>query len=418
MNRRYKVYAVLGVIVICAIFSWISRYLSIKELLLSQICDSANRNIVPLSVYASESEYYADKDMISGVLETVLPVNGYVADLMIESQSEIEEKDICMVTTDNVITVIKNKDAKTDTDTNADTNNNTNIDTNTDTADNKDSIDATADLSGIIKRNNRLGIIYERSKLNDYNYVHDNFYTVTSITSLTNDIFRPKEFLDMDMSISDDNSKPQILIFHTHSQEGFVDSTSGDLDTTIVGVGDYLTTLLTKEYGYNVIHDRSIYDYRDGILDRSEAYTYAEENVQKILDDNPSISVVIDLHRDGVPDNVHLVTEMDGKKVAKIMFFNGLSYSRINGEIDYLYNPYRDENLAMSLQMYLLGKAYYPEFLRCNYVNAYRYCLHMRGKSMLIEAGAQNNTFEEVKNAMEPLADMLDKMLRGEKAYD
>ena len=36
---------------------------------------------------------------------------------------------------------------------------------------------------------------------------------------------------------------------------------------------------------------------------------------------------------------------------------------------------------------------------------------------MLIEAGAQTNTVQEVKNAMEPLSDMLDKLLRGERAY-
>ena len=47
--------------------------------------------------------------------------------------------------------------------------------------------------------------------------------------------------------------------------------------------------------------------------------------------------------------------------------------------------------------MQLIGKAYYPDFLRNIYVNAYRYCLHERGRSMLIEAGAQTNTVEEVK---------------------
>ena len=220
------------------------------------------------------------------------------------------------------------------------------------------------------------------------------------------------------MSITKDVTKPQILIFHTHSQETFLDSVAGDPTTTIVGVGDYLTELLTQKYGYQVIHDTSVYDYVDGKLDRSKAYTYAEEGIAKILQENPSIEVVIDLHRDGVAETTHLLTEVDGKKMAKIMFFNGLSYSRVNGDIGYLYNPYRDDNLAMSLQMQLIGKAYYPDFLRNIYVNAYRYCLHERGRSMLIEAGAQTNTVEEVKNAMEPLADILNKFLSGEKVYE
>ena len=240
---------------------------------------------------------------------------------------------------------------------------------------------------------------------------------MTSITSLTSQILRPAEFLEKDMSVSHNADTPQILIFHTHSQETFSDSVEGDISTSIVGVGDYLTTLLTQKYGYNVIHDTSVYDYVNGKLDRSKAYTYAENGIAAILEQNPSIDVVIDLHRDGVAEGTRLVTNVDGKDMAKVMLFNGLSYSNLNGDIGYLYNPYRDDNLAMSLQLYLLGQAYYPDYLRRIYVNAYRYCLHERGKSMLIEAGAQTNTYGEVKNAMEPLADLLDKLLRGERAY-
>ena len=268
--------------------------------------------------------------------------------------------------------------------------------------------------TNIIAADTVTGNVYDRQDLNDYNFCQQ-FYTVTSITSLTKEIFRPSEFLDKDMKITHDSSSPQILIFHTHSQEKFADSTDDD-STSILGVGDYLTELLTGK-GYNVIHDRSVYDYVDGKLDRSKAYTYAEQGIESILEINPSIEVVIDLHRDGVADTTHLVTEVDGRQMAKIMFFNGISYSNVKGNINYLYNPYRDDNLAMSLQMHLIGEAYYPGFLRRNYINAYRYCLHERAKSMLIEAGAQTNTFEEVKNAMEPLADMLDKLLTGVRAY-
>lgn len=274
-----------------------------------------------------------------------------------------------------------------------------------------------SELSAVVSNNVITGMLYPKTDLINYNFVLNNFYTITSITELGSDKLRPAEFLQKDLKITHDAATPQILIFHTHSQETFADSVEGDVSTSIVGVGDYLTQILRDKYGYNVIHDTSVYDYVNGKLDRSKAYTYAEEAVAKILEENPSIEVVIDLHRDGVPETTRLVSDVNGKKTAKIMFFNGLSYSRVNGDISYLPNPYRDDNLAMSLQMQLLGNAYYPGFLRRIYVNAYRYCLHMRGRSMLIEAGAQNNTVEEVKNAMEPLADLLDKELRGEKCW-
>lgn len=270
-------------------------------------------------------------------------------------------------------------------------------------------------VSEAIMKTEVTGKVYNRLELSDYGFVHNHFYTITSITELTETMLRPAEFIDKNLAIDKTDSSPKILIFHTHSQEGFTDTVENDTSTTIVGVGDYLTELLTEKYGYNVIHDTSVYDYVDGRLDRSKAYTYAENGIARILEENPSIEVVIDLHRDGVADTTHLVTEVDGKSMAKIMFFNGLSYSKVNGDIAYLNNPYRDDNLAMSLQMQLLGEAYYPGFLRRIYVNAYRYCLHERGRSMLIEAGAQTNTCEEVKNAMEPLADILNKLLSGEK---
>lgn len=269
----------------------------------------------------------------------------------------------------------------------------------------------------VASKNIITGTVYSKQQLANYSFLMSNFYIVTSATELNSSMLKPAQALEMDMSMEKKDGLPQILIFHTHSQETFADSIPGDKSTSIVGVGDYLATILHDKYGYNVYHDTTVYDLVNGKLDRSAAYTYAQENVEKILEKNPSIEVVIDLHRDGVDEKTRLVTEINGKPTAKIMFFNGLSYSKLNGDITYLPNPNRDENLAMSLQMQLLGNAYYPGFLRKIYINSYRYVLHLRGKSTLIEAGAQNNTVAEVKNAMEPLADILDKLLRGEKGY-
>ena len=94
-------------------------------------------------------------------------------------------------------------------------------------------------------------------------------------------------------------------------------------------------------------------------------------------------------------------------------FLNGVSRSNLNGEIDYLENPNKLSNLAFSFQLYLAGKEAYGDFVRKIYVRSLRYNLHVMPRATLIEAGAQNNTLEEEKNAMEPLAAMLDKVLRN-----
>ena len=68
--------------------------------------------------------------------------------------------------------------------------------------------------------------------------------------------------------------------------------------------------VLLRERGYNVFHDESVYDYRDGKLDRSAAYTYALDGITGLLQKYPSIEVVLDIHRDGVADGTRLVTEL------------------------------------------------------------------------------------------------------------
>ncbi len=236
------------------------------------------------------------------------------------------------------------------------------------------------------------------------------FYTVDSVTEAVPELFDVEALLGMDMTLKQSNDAPQILIYHTHSQEAFSDSILGDSDTTIVGAGEMLAQILRQEYGYNVIHHTGEYD----VPSRDYAYSKSLPALEQILEENPTIEVVIDLHRDGVNENTRLVTDVNGNSTAKIMFFNGLSRTKKNGQISYLENPNLQENLAFSFQMQVAANEYYPGLTRKNYLNGYRYNMHLRGKSLLIELGAQTNTVEEIKNAIEPLAHILDIVLSGE----
>lgn len=250
-------------------------------------------------------------------------------------------------------------------------------------------------------------------RLRDFDYLLGNFYIVDSSTMIGPEQLNPDDLLNRNMKINVESKGPKILIFHTHSQEEFVDSTPGDPSTSIVGVGEYLTQLLNAK-GIETIHDTGVYDIINGQLDRSSAYENAEVSIRPILEANPTIEVVIDLHRDGVAEETHLVTDIGGKSTAKIMYFNGLSRTRVNGDIDYLYNPYIQDNLAFSLQMQIASETLYPGFVRPIYLRGYRYNLHLMPKSLLIEAGAQTNTVGEMKNAMEVLAETLYHVLIGD----
>ena len=220
--------------------------------------------------------------------------------------------------------------------------------------------------------------------------------------------------LGEDLTLRKEKAEPQILIYHSHSQETFADSREGKTEDTIVGVGDYLAQLLTENYGYQVMHVTEAFDLAGGELDRSKAYDYARAWLEPVLEEKPSIQILIDLHRDGVPEDRHLVTEINGKPTAQIMYFNGLSRTVKNGNLDTLPNPYIEDNLSFSFQLSYQAARYYPQLTRCIYLKGYRYNLHVRPRSILLEVGAQTNTVEEAMNAMEPFSVILDKVLKGQ----
>ncbi len=246
-----------------------------------------------------------------------------------------------------------------------------------------------------------------REKLNDFDYLLQNFYQVDRTTTIDSSELNAQEMLGKDMKLKGSSENVQILIYHTHSQEGYAGSAPGDAGSSVVAVGERLTQLLTEKYGFHVLHHTGEYD----VADRDNAYSYAGPALEQILAENPSIEVVIDLHRDGVAEGTRLVSEVNGKQTAQIMFFNGLSRTTANGNIAYLANPNLADNLAFSFQLKLAAEEYYPGFARATYLKGYRYNLHYRPRSLLVEVGAQTNTFEEAVNAMEPLADILHRVL-------
>lgn len=250
----------------------------------------------------------------------------------------------------------------------------------------------------------------DRTQLADYETLVRNFYAIDANTMAGSDQLSAEKLLGMDMTLPQEGDGPQILIYHTHSQEAFADSVPGDVNTGIVGVGECLTKILTEQYGYRVLHNTGQYD----VETRDNAYSRALPAVEQILAENPSIQVIIDLHRDEVAEETKLVTDIQGRPTARFMFFNGLSRTRKTGDIDYLANENQEANLAFSFQMQLKAAEYYPGLTRRIYLKGYRYNMHLRPRTLLVELGAQNNTVEEAINACDPLAHILDMVLKGE----
>lgn len=272
--------------------------------------------------------------------------------------------------------------------------------------------DSTTVSSTAVVNNAILNRIRTLEKTRDYTYLIKNFYIVDNLTYTTTKEFDVEKMLDKDFSISINSDEPQVLIYHTHAtSEAFADSRKNEVDDTIVGVGTYLANILENDYGINVLHDTSTYDLMsDGSEDRSKAYDYSLKGVTKLLEENPSIKVIIDLHRNS---GDHVITKIDGRDTAPIMLFNGMSRNA-NGDIKALQNDNLANNLAFGLQVELQAMKEYPTLMKRIYLKNYRYNLHLLPRALLVELGSEKNTVEEAKNAMIPFAKIIYQVLSGD----
>ena len=202
---------------------------------------------------------------------------------------------------------------------------------------------------------------------------------------------------------------PQVLILHTHSMERFAGEEPGSQG--ILDLGAYLKEILETQYGISALHCTSSFDVVDNRTERTGSYERMEPEISQIIKDNPSIQLVIDLHRDGIDNSTEkFLTNVNGESTAKIMFVNGFCQVQQNGiltPVTRLPNPYVEDNMALSLQLQLRANELYPGLMRKTLVKPYRYSLHMKPMSLLVEVGNQNNTKEEALNTMKALGEIL-----------
>jgi len=247
-------------------------------------------------------------------------------------------------------------------------------------------------------------------RLMSFDYLIGNIFLVDRYTKLFPSDIDTEAFLRTDLQVDTTVPGPQVLIFHTHSLERFIDSNPLDPMDSVVGVGRELAEILST-FGIEVLHYTAQFDVVDGSPRRQGAYERMEPVIMQVLADNPSIQMVIDLHRDGVREgHGPFITYIDGQRTARIMFFNGLSRQYRGGqvtEVPWLPNPYQRENLNLSFRLQLAANELYPGFARRVYLREFRYSLHMMPMSMFVEVGNQYNTMAEAMRAMEPLAEII-----------
>lgn len=211
------------------------------------------------------------------------------------------------------------------------------------------------------------------------------------------------------------NGEVEVLLYHTHTTEAYVDNFTGfyytDMETrsqaqekSVVAVGEEIKKQLEKA-GIGVVHDTTINDVRF-----NGAYARSWETLQDNLAKYPGIQVTIDIHRDSMTTDTGVkykpTVEIGGRKAAQVMLLAGCDANGDWGDFpDWL------ENLRLDLRVQQKAEEMYPGLLRPMSFSNSKYNMNATHGSMLIEVGTEVNTVAEAKYSGKLIGGVLAELL-------
>lgn len=208
--------------------------------------------------------------------------------------------------------------------------------------------------------------------------------------------------------------KPTVLILHSHATEsyekeaGYTESSpyrTVDTDYNMVSVGARVAELL-EAGGITVIHDRTLHDYPS----YNSAYGNARAAIEACLGENPSVCLVLDLHRDAAenPDGSqkYSAVTVGGRSAARLMLVMGSD----KGSLSY---PNWEQNLALAVKLQAQLEQRYPGLCRPVKLVASRYNQDLSTGALLVEVGTAGNTHAEALAAAEFLAEGILSLANG-----
>ena len=217
--------------------------------------------------------------------------------------------------------------------------------------------------------------------------------------------------LDWDLT----GDAPSVLILHTHGTESYTPSPgeyyseSGDYRTldegyNMLSIGERVAARL-EEAGIRVIHHRDLHDYPS----YNGSYYNARQSIEAILEANPGICLILDLHRDAAAtDTGQMDTSatVNGQEAAQLMLVVGTDA----GGLDH---PNWQENLSLALKLQAQLEQMYPGLCRPINLCAERFNEDESPGALLVEVGAAGNTRPEALLAADALVDGIIALAQG-----
>ena len=208
---------------------------------------------------------------------------------------------------------------------------------------------------------------------------------------------------------------PTVLIIHTHATESYTqqpgeiyqedsDYRTFNPSYNMLSIGEELTKVLTAG-GISVLHDRTLHDYPS----YSGSYDHARKTIAAYLEAFPTITMVIDLHRDALDfeadSQLTTLAQVDGTSSAQLMLVTGTNKN--------LAFDNWEENLAVGVKLTAVLEKMYPGITRPIQSRPQRFNLDMTPGSLLVEVGANGNTHQEALTAVRALGAAILAMSQG-----
>jgi len=198
--------------------------------------------------------------------------------------------------------------------------------------------------------------------------------------------------------------KPLVGLYTTHNSEkysGEVKSvnTNEEEPKGVVRVAQVLEKTLRDKYKIGAVRSQQVHDYPDWNL----SYTKSKETGKSLLAKNPSIQVLIDIHRDaGIKDKQSVIIK--GRSAAKVLI--------IVGSAQRLENPNWEKNKEFADKVHAKMNELYPGLSRGVRVQTGRYNQHLHPRAILLEMGNAKNSLAEAEYSAELMAHVISEILK------
>lgn len=218
------------------------------------------------------------------------------------------------------------------------------------------------------------------------------------------------------------DTAPCVLILHTHGTEAYSaqdaatyssDDTFRSLDPErgVVSVGRVIAKTL-ESHGISCIHIEEMFDAED----YNAAYAAAAEAIVRTVSENPSVTYILDVHRDAVTSSDGTSAQLrarssgtvspDGVHAAQIMLVVGTDAAGSS------HTRWR-ENLAFALRVQKSALGFDPSLMRRISLRAPSFNQQYAPCSVIVEVGTAVNSVEEAQLGAVVFAEALWRTISG-----